>query len=293
MKTADAGGGGEDREAERAETEDLAGVQHLDRQHGRAGRVQQGEGDRERTQQRVRPQPPHTLGDLRTHRAARPGRGPGGPVRTTEGEQQDGGDRGGPGPEGERQRQRHPEQDPAERAADEVVGDDLGAHQAAVGEGEAVLADDRGQDDLRRVVDQHLGEAQGEGAQIEHGQGVRVGGDQQPEEADDERAGGVHGDHDPPPVEAVGEHPGGEGEQQPRQPQGHAHGGDEEGVVGEGGGQPGEGDHGDAVPEVGRRGRPPQPREATAGGARRSLSGGRKRFVGGGRGAGALAHRHT
>jgi hypothetical protein len=166
----------------------------------------------------VPPQPAHALGYLGAHWGASALRcAAAGAEAAGQGEQQQGGERGRCPAEGERPGQGGGEQDAGEGAAEEVVGDDLAAQQAAVGALKVLAADDGGQQRLGGVVGHHLREAEHEGAGVQQGQRHRVQRDQQRQRGDERRAGGVHRDHHAAPVEAVGQCPGGEAEQQPGQ----------------------------------------------------------------------------
>ena len=88
----------------------------------------------------------------------------------------------------ERQGERGGGQDAAEGVSDELVEDDLGAHEVAVGGLELVLADHRREDDLGRVVEQHLREPQKERREVQQRQRHEVELHEDGDAADDEAA---------------------------------------------------------------------------------------------------------
>ena len=168
-------------------------------------------------------------------------------------------------------------QQAADGRSDEGVGHHLRAPQAPVGPFQLIGGDHRGQDRLSSVVAQHLGKAEqhrSEGqSQVDHPVGTDIdpggehfrarqpclvakhgGGDNDGQPG----AGYVHCDHDLASVDSVGDDPGRQGEHQPRQPLCHGDQGDEHRVSSHGRCQPGVGDEGDSVAEVGDHARRPQ-----------------------------------
>jgi hypothetical protein len=148
-------------EADGVQPQLLLGEQH---HHGAAGRGQEvddGDHGGRRPQHPVGGQPAQALGDLDPQ-----GRAPPRGVERLLGRAEvaaDGGDQGRPGREGDRvDRERDPggrrEQEPADRGPGQLLGDDLGADQTAVGPLQplGLAGHERRQDRVRPGVDQRL-----------------------------------------------------------------------------------------------------------------------------------------
>ncbi len=237
--------------------------------------------------QRVAPQPAHPLGQVGTqpgagggHRAVRV---PGGvgplrragsgvrsvaparlgasawPVAARHPDQERGPQRERDAVQQEGERMEHREGQAAHRATEEGLAHDLGGLELAVGTGETVLADHRGDQHVRRAVRDDLGgthQQRGEVDQPDRG-GVEV--HQCRGDTDRGRAGGV-GQHDRlAAVHAVQHRARGQAEQQPGQELGRRQPADEQRVPGDECGEQREGGLGDAVAEIGERVGPEQP----------------------------------
>jgi hypothetical protein len=211
------------------------GQQHQDHVPGRQCQVGDAGHDDGDAQQPVTQQPAHPFGDLAPQAGARRVGGPLGSEAARDGSDQ----RRAEQERGRVDQERHGagqgEQQSAQRWADELLADLLGAEQLPVGalQPTGVAADQRGDDRLGGAVEQRLADAEQEPGGHQQRDAGPAGQHGDAEPADDAKAGGVHGPHHLPAVPAIHKGAADRAEQQPGQPTGGADDSHLEGVAGE------------------------------------------------------------
>jgi hypothetical protein len=154
-----------------------------------------------------------------------------------------------------RQRHRRPDQEPGQRGANELARHLFAGPKRAVGAFKLRFLHHRGHKGLCGVVAQDLGTTQKKG-QGRHPQNRRGSGacrQRQHQQRQRHRdACAVRGIEDAAVVKAVGDDTGGQREQEPRQAARAGHQADQQGIMGQKGGQPRHGHRHHPVAEVGR-----------------------------------------
>ena len=176
--------------------------------------------------------------------------------------------------EQEGQRRDRGEEQATERRADEVLGRGLGGEEHTVGLAPGRASRTRlGSTAWAGAGDEGLADADQEDGEQQCAQGALVGHDGHGEGGEHDGAGQLHGDHQAAPVAAIDERAGGQRHQQPGQAGRYGHRHDQSRVVGQMGGQEGEGRQHQAVADAGHARRRAAPDGRVAPDGRHAASG--------------------